>query len=1163
IEKAYDTGWYSEGGNNFVISNAKEFFGLIYVSAMDSFENKTISLDADIELNTGFAGDWDKTPPENVWQPIGINIVPFKGTFDGNMHTVSGLYINTEARYNGLFGAVQDATIKNLKLKNSYIASADQWTGSFAGRGNGTFTNLYSNAIIVAGDAFEGGILGQADYGPVSMSNCWFDGSVTNTYSAGENSRGFVGGFIGYIPAVATVIEDCLFTGDIDISGMQVKTLAGASGFVGVMEGSHEMRNILMIGNIKAGESIGYYAHTGQGTPVGGVAYAVITAPNEEYTDWQGNYGGRPSEEFDYHELVRKASVGSLVKYTMPEFDWENTWLAVSGGHPVLQVFADEALPSAEWIDISWYDAEPYVLTDIGDLYGFQELVNSGVTFEGKTVSLGADIVVNPGSAGNFPANEPEYLWIPIGKENTPFKGTFDGGMHTISGIYLNSNARHSGLFGCVKDANIRNLKLKNSYIASGEQWTGGIAGRGNGNFTNLYSNAIVVAGNAFEGGILGQADYGPVSISNCWVAGTVVNTYSAGENSRGFVGGFVGFEGGFPVALQNCLFTGRIDISSLRVKVLSGASGFIGVSEATPTLKNVVMLGTIKAGGIIGYYAHIGHGTPAGSGAYAVLEAPDGNSTNWPGHYGGKPTDQFKYKAVSREGTIGSIARFTMPDLDWGKTWTTVSGNHPVLRVFANEVSSYPETIDVSWYDSNEEAFVLEDAADLMGLAKLVNGGETFEGKTVTLLGDIEFNTGSAADWAEEAPENAWTPIGKTGYPFKGTFDGQGHTISGLYASGADRVGLFGLTVGAAVKDLKITNSYFASSGQWIGSFVAQGSGTLINLYSDAILTTSGAMIGGIVGANDDANKQDLKLVSCWFDGKIACTHSSGTNSGAFMGGLIGHLGVGKNKINNCLVTGSIDVSSFVPSETGNMKTGGFIGVQNAEDGTTVTKSAFLGTFITGENAGKPGMYALAGDSSQRNMNGSDLYAMVDYNVIAGGYSSLNGGYSIVYTNLGVSTFPIGDDAKTRMPSLDWENVWQTRENELPSLRMIVGSGESPEPEPEPGEETEDTSWYDETETEFSISDAADLMGLAKLVNSGVTFEGKTVTLLGDIEFNTGSAADWAEEAPENAWTPIGKTGYPFKGTFDGQGHTISGLYASGADRVGLFGLTVGAAVK
>ncbi|MBR4768902.1 MAG: hypothetical protein IK088_07990, partial [Lachnospiraceae bacterium] len=263
--------------------------------------------------------------------------------------------------------------------------------------------------------------------------------------------------------------------------------------------------------------------------------------------------------------------------------------------------------------------------------------------------------------------------------------------------------------------------------------------------------------------------------------------------------------------------------------------------------------------------------------------------------------------------------------------------------------------------------------------------------------------------------------------------------TISGLYASGADRVGLFGLTVGAAVKDLKITNSYFASTGQWIGSFIGQGSGTLTNLYSDAIVTSSGAMIGGIVGANDDANKQDLKMESCWFDGKLTCTHSTGTNSGAFMGGMVGHLSVGTNTLNNCLVTGNIDVSAFVPSGGGNIKTGGFIGVQNTENGTTVTNSAFLGTFTAGTNAGKVGLYALAGDSSQRTMNGSALYAMVDYNMIAGGYSSVNAGYSITYTNLGVSSFPIGSDASTRMPALDWENVWQVREGTLPGLKALL----------------------------------------------------------------------------------------------------------------------------
>ncbi|MBQ9392759.1 MAG: hypothetical protein IJU18_02035, partial [Oscillospiraceae bacterium] len=689
LEKAFDTSWYSPNKSEFELHTAKELYGLYYLSAQDSFENKTVTLGEDISLNSGNAAEWDENPPDQVWQPVGINIFPFKGTFDGKMHTVSGVYIHSEGQFNGLFGATKDATVKNLKLKNSYIASTDQWVGSIVGRGNGTFTNIYSDATVVSSAAFEGGMVGQADYGPITMSGCWFDGKVINTYAEGENSRGFVGGLIGYVAGVDTVIEDSLFTGHLDISALNVKQRAGASGFIGVCVGTPQMRNILMMGTVNGSRMDGYYAHTGEGTPEGGTAYAVLTAPEEHYTDWQGNYGGRPSEQFDYKAISREAATGSIARFTMPELDWAGTWLAVSGAHPVLRVFADEATPSAEPFDVDWYSSEPYVLQDADDLYGFAKLVSNGVDFEGKTVTLGADITFNEGSAADWAAKAPENVWSPIGNKEAPFKGTFDGSMHTISGLYVNSQERYTGLFGCVDGATVKSLKLKNSYISSTEQWTGSIAGRGSGTFTELYSDAIVVCANAFEGGFIGQVDSGPVTMTDCWFNGTVTNVYAAGENSRGFVGGFTGYVAGVDVNVKGCLFTGHIDLSAMKVKESAGAGGLLGVCDnGIITLRNVQMLGSVKGGEKIGYYANTGQGiSPEGSAAYAVLTAPNGDYSDWQGNYGGYPTDKFTHRAVTRDAVTGSIARLALPELDWTDTWQTVSGVHPVLQVFADEV--------------------------------------------------------------------------------------------------------------------------------------------------------------------------------------------------------------------------------------------------------------------------------------------------------------------------------------------------------------------------------------------------------------------------------------------------------------------------------------------
>jgi hypothetical protein len=111
----------------------------------------------------------------------------------------------------------------------------------------------------------------------------------------------------------------------------------------------------------------------------------------------------------------------------------------------------------------------------------------------------------------------------------------------------------------------------------------------------------------------------------------------------------------------------------------------------------------------------------------------------------------------------------------------------------------------------------------------------------------------------------------------------------------------------------------------------------------------------------------------------------------------------------------------------------------------------------------------------------------------------------------------------------------------------------------------TADTTWYTshKTDTEFTITTAEQLAGLAKLVNGSdangsYTMSDKTIKLGANIMLNdTTDWKNWASAAPANEWVPIGRNNdYAFRGTFDGNGHMISGLYINSANSYqGLFG--------
>lgn len=103
------------------------------------------------------------------------------------------------------------------------------------------------------------------------------------------------------------------------------------------------------------------------------------------------------------------------------------------------------------------------------------------------------------------------------------------------------------------------------------------------------------------------------------------------------------------------------------------------------------------------------------------------------------------------------------------------------------------------------------------------------------------------------------------------------------------------------------------------------------------------------------------------------------------------------------------------------------------------------------------------------------------------------------------------------------------------------------------------DTSWYNTTATEFTLSTADQLAGFGKLVDEGNTFEGKTVKLGADIDLSGGYSLNPIGCGYVNGVANSnGVEGRAFMGTFDGQGHTIYGLYQNGWD-LGLSYCTLG----
>lgn len=162
-----------------------EEFALMVQSATDSsMAGKYFILMTDIVINEGDASTWGVTPPKYKWLPVGDSVNPARINFNGNNHIISGLYMNSEDDFQGLFGFL-DGEINNLYIVNSFI-KGERFVGAAAGATTGRVRDIFVDAIV-EGSRYVGGVVGFPGYtyGRSSVGNCIFKGSVKGTVDVG------------------------------------------------------------------------------------------------------------------------------------------------------------------------------------------------------------------------------------------------------------------------------------------------------------------------------------------------------------------------------------------------------------------------------------------------------------------------------------------------------------------------------------------------------------------------------------------------------------------------------------------------------------------------------------------------------------------------------------------------------------------------------------------------------------------------------------------------------------------------------------------------------------------------------------------------------------------------------------------------------------------
>ena len=215
----------------------------------------------------------------------------------------------------------------------------------------------------------------------------------------------------------------------------------------------------------------------------------------------------------------------------------------------------------------------------------------------------------------------------------------------------------------------------------------------------------------------------------------------------------------------------------------------------------------------------------------------------------------------------------------------------------------------DIDGDDSKDAVYEISNAGQLYWFAGLVNGtlsGETQNASAnAVLTADIVVNKNvlKSDGTVNEGTFKEWTPIGNTcngSYsPYTGIFEGQNHTISGLYfkQENTSEVGFFGYN-GGKISNVGILNSYFCGFSR-VGGVCGYNSSTITNCYNKGVVdgTADGASsFGGVCGCNLGI------LTNCYNTGIV--------KGQSFVGGVSGD----NNKtITNCYNTGIVSGQSYV----------------------------------------------------------------------------------------------------------------------------------------------------------------------------------------------------------------------------------------------------------
>ena len=1035
----------------------------------------TITLENDIDLSDYY---WDVT--------IGRSDLDedskFQGTFDGNGHTISGLYTSDDnsAYYGGIFGTIgSNGIVRNLNLSSSML-HCKKYSGGIAGLNEGTVENCHVTSSVTvtayANNVNNLGLIVGLNKGTVK--GCLAEGTLTEDTYLGCSA---LGGIVGYNDG--GTLEHNILTGTITAANS-----SNVGGVVGLTNGGTLTQN-LYTANVAQGYNIGTTAPT-TGTYPAEYAYNVSTTSGA-LIDY-GNYPAATTATYSNSgiNVYPRGMVLSSVFY----YPDQTSIITFSGGSGTANA--------------------PYLISSSDDWDDMARAYSRGYC-QGSVFQQTADNII---------------VSTPVGSENLPFTGTYDGYEKTVTLALGTANSPVTedfyAPFHYATTATIKDL------VVAGDIYTSG----------------------SYTASIIGYATSGTTSITNCLVT-AAIHSSKDGDGSQG---GFVGATGGTnTLSFEGCRFAGSFIGSST-----NAWGGFVGWNNHTVNLTRCVFnpssisVDLTNCADFVrnnftnatGIYSLSALGTQQGSEANTLTCATEGcsitmlNTTNTYSVSGLTFAQGGFLLGSDIYVGLNEYINFNL-SIPTGYDYTSIWPDHGTLSKSGDwytyqytSTTSSSATINAALLaiteplGSGTEAapYLISSTSDWNQIAIRTQRGQDYSGKYFALTNDITVTY----------------PWGKGTAFFNGhlngTYDGTNHTLTVNITNGSDETAPLCNINGATLLNLTVTGT--VSGGNYAAGLVGgiAGSGNLIeNCHVSTSVSCLGQgngiySCGGIVGHAGDS---ELTVRGCLFDGQL--TNGSTTAYSSYAGAIVGCCATATGiTIENCLENGiyndfehtgySYDLN-YSAISFNYINSYHFKSWNEAISAKIITSAKDDLTFVY---AGTGTTYDVAGFTSYthgfvRNGNyygGKDDALSLEI-TIPNGYA-IN---TITTTNGTIS-------GSGNLYTLTLSNVANAQINATYKAADWSGVGEGTEESP------------------YLIYNTMQLDKLASDVNAGTNeFNGEFFHIVEDLTY----------DGSTNNYTPIGKnSSYSFRGTLDGTGHTISGINVTRTGNnestdnfVGLFG--------